>query len=223
MIALVFALEFEARYFQKFPNNSNKWVCIVNTTGLRVAEEVEKIISKNNIQCVVLMGFAGGLDESLCVGDVILAENFTSPEFLRHFKTTSGGYSFARLLTVERVLENCDQKSRFRQESHADCCDMESAHVWKLAERLSIPMLTLRSISDAWDTNMPVPGDILIDPQSSRPKPLRILAHLLRHPQRIPDLIRMLAQASTAGKRLAAVAQQRIIPDIQMLLNQKED
>jgi hypothetical protein len=218
MIAVVFALGFEAKNFNKHANNSNIEYCICNLTGRRITDEIYNIIRKNNIQCIVLLGFAGGLNTTLRVGDVILAKNYTSPQFLPHFEFMAGTCRAVHLKTVERVIEARAEKERCWQEWGADCCDMESAHVWKVAQSLSIPMITVRSISDAWDSDMPIPGNILIDPRTSKPNTLRILGYLMRHPQCLPEFLRMVRHASCAAKRLASVAEREIIPVIKRSL-----
>ena len=222
MIGVVFALEFEAKNFKKNLSNSNIKYCIINLTGLRIAEEVDFLIRKNNIQCIVLMGFAGGLNDSLCVGDVVLARNYTSAQFLPYFEASGASYKALQLVTVHHVLETSAAKEHCRQESGADCCDMESAHVWKVAQNLSIPMITVRSISDAKNSDMPIPSDILIDPRTSRPNTLRLIGYLLRHPKHVLGFIRMVQQASHAAKRLAEVAQQEMIPRIEMVIAQQK-
>ncbi len=222
MIGVVFALEFEAKNFKRNLSNSNIKYCIINLTGLRIAEEVDFLIRKNNIQCIVLMGFAGGLNDSLCVGDVVLARNYTSAQFLPYFEASSASYRALQLVTVHHVLETSTAKEHCRQESGADCCDMESAHVWKVAQKLSIPMITFRSISDSKNSEMPIPGDILIDPRNSRPNTLRLVGYLLRRPKLVPGFIRMVRQASHAAKRLAEIGQQEIIPRIEMVIAQQK-
>jgi purine-nucleoside phosphorylase len=220
VIGIVFALGFEAKNFKKNFSHSKIKYCILNVTGVRIAEEVDFLIRKNNIQCIVLMGFAGGMNDSLRVGDVVLARNYTSAQFLPHFEASAASFKIAQLVTVNHVLETRAAKEHCRQESRADCCDMESAHVWNIAQRLSIPMITLRSISDAKNSDMPIPGDILIDPRSSRPNTLRLIGYLLRHPTHVPEFIRMVRQASRAAKRLAEVGQQEIIPRIERVIAQ---
>ena len=221
MIGVIFALGFEAKNFKIHFSHSNIEYCIINMTGLRIAEEIDYLIRKNNIQCIVLMGFAGGLIQSLRVGDVVLARNYTSAQILPHFEACAASLKMVQLVTVNHVLETHAAKEHCRQDSRADCCDMESAHVWNIAQRLSIPMITVRSISDVWNSDMPIPGDILIDPRSSRPNTLRLIGYLLRHPTHVPEFIRMVREASRAAKRLAEVGQQEIIPRIERVIAQK--
>jgi nucleoside phosphorylase len=211
MIGVIFALRFEAKNFKKRFSHSKIKYCILDVTGMRMAEEVDFLIRKNNIQCIVLTGFAGGMSQSLRVGDVVLARNYTSAQFLPHFEACAANLKMVQLVTVNHVLETHAAKEHCRQESRADCCDMESAHIWNIAQRLSIPMITVRSISDAWNSDMSIPGDILIDPRSSRPNTLRLIGYLLRHPTHVPEFIRMVREASRAAKRLAEVGQQDII------------
>jgi hypothetical protein len=220
VIGLVFALKFEAKYFNKNDNISKSKFCILNTVGKRIGAEMQFLISKNNLQCIVLMGFAGGMNEFLSVGDVVLVSNYTSNQFLPHFQSIAGSHKVVNLVTVDHVLETRSEKEHCRRESGAECCDMETAHVWKIAHQFEIPMITVRCISDALTSDMPIPGNILIDPRTSRPNALRLLGYLSSHPTRIQGFIQMVRHASHAAQRLATVAQDEFLPQIESLLRE---
>jgi nucleoside phosphorylase len=84
-------------------------------TGVRIAEEVDFSIRKNNIQCIVPMGFAGGINDSLRVGDVVLARNYTSAQILPHFEASAASFKIAQLITVNHVLETRAAKEYCRR------------------------------------------------------------------------------------------------------------
>ena len=220
MIAVICALDFEAKYLKKTFNHSHVEYYVIQRTGDKVQSHIEKIISKNNVHCIVLIGFAGGLTSSFKVGDVVIARNFTSPQFCRLFDERGGDYAFAQLATVEQVAGSRVEKALLHRQTEAQCCDMETAHVWQLAERFSLPMITVRAISDAWDRDLPIPNHILIHPETSKPASFRIFFHLLSHPKIIPDFIRMVASAAHAAKRLAKVVENDVIPRVHFAVSQ---
>jgi len=220
VIAVICALDFEAKYLKKLFNHSNVIYYVIQRTGDKILSHIEKIISKNNIQCILLIGFAGGINSDFKVGDVVVARNFTSPQFYRLFEKPGGDYAFAQLATVERVAGSRAEKASLHRCTGAQCCDMETAHVWKLAERYALPMITVRAISDAWDRDLPIPDHILIHPMTSKPAGFRIFFHLLTHPRVIPDFIRMVASAAHAAKRLAMVVESDVIPRVHSAFSQ---
>jgi nucleoside phosphorylase len=80
---------------------------------------------------------------------------------LPYFEISTTGCKAVHPITVNHVLGTCDAKDHCRRESGADCSDLGSAHVWNVAQRLSIPMIPARSISDAKNSDTPFPGDML--------------------------------------------------------------
>jgi len=220
VIAVICALDFEAKYLKKTFNHSNVEYYVIQRTGDKIQSHIEKIISKNNVHCIILMGFAGGLTSVFNVGDVVIARNFTSSQFCKLFDEQGGDYAFAQLATVERVAGSRLEKALLHRQTEAQCCDMETAHVWKLAERFSLPMITVRAISDAWDRDLPIPDHILIHPDTSKPAIFRIFFHLLSYPKIIPDFIRMVASAARAAKRLAKVVESDVIPRVHLAVSQ---
>ena len=218
MIGVFFALHFEAKDYKRISNSSDTGVFIIGKTGFHITDGLDKIIRKNNIQCIVLIGLAGGLKQSLSIGDVVVAKNYTSQRFFSCLDIPNRSFGFAHLATVDRVLESRADKAIHGSLAGADCCDMETSHVWDLAQNLSLPMITIRAISDTWDTDLPVPGNILIDTRTGQPGAFKILRHLLTHPKCIPGFVRMLKQASCATRQLANVADREIIPCVRKSL-----
>ena len=72
MIGIVFAFGFDTKNFKKNFSHSKIKYCTLIMTGARITEGVVFLIRKNNIQCIVLMRFAGRLNYSLRFGDVVL-------------------------------------------------------------------------------------------------------------------------------------------------------
>jgi hypothetical protein len=58
VIGVVFALGFETKNFKNNFSHSKIEYCILNVTGIQIAEEVDFLIRKNNTQCIVIIGFA---------------------------------------------------------------------------------------------------------------------------------------------------------------------
>ena len=87
------------------------------------------------------------------------------------------------------LLATCDAKDHCRRESGADCSDLGSAHVWNVAQRLSIPVIPVRSISDTKNSDTPFPGDMLkLILETLDAITLRLIRYLLRHPKDVPGI-----------------------------------
>ena len=115
---------------------------------------------------LVSIGFAGGLDPALKVGDLFIAE--------RVFRVGSGvGYSSeltredgvdihretavyrGALVTIDEVAQTAAEKRRLRS-AGADAVDMEASEVARQAQVLDLPFQCVRVISDAADTDFSI-------------------------------------------------------------------
>ncbi|MEQ1859366.1 MAG: hypothetical protein ABMA13_05475 [Chthoniobacteraceae bacterium] len=154
---------------------------------------------------VIASGFAGGLDPALEFGQLIVAENLSTPALLAR---EPAGARRVRLASVESPLDTPADKSRIRAATGADAVDLESAAIAEVCATAAIPLLVLRIISDAAGESLPLPSGVAYDIEHQRIRPLAILNHLLTEPvavtplisfaHRLPDLQRALADALAA-------------------------
>ena len=145
---------------------------------------------------VVLVGFGGGLDPSLAIGDVIIDAPATV--------NIPAGARRGKIACADRIVATPAEKAAFRQRTGADVVEMEYEKVSRFTDRLGLPLVHIRAISDTADHTLD--GDLfhIFDPQGNI-KPGALAALVLRRPGLIPELIRLGRHTKAAGQQLAIV------------------
>jgi adenosylhomocysteine nucleosidase len=110
---------------------------------------------------IVSAGFAGALDPELARNEVVLAHEVVDreghkfavgvPEGLAQRQ----GHVRRRLLTVDGVVLEPEQKQHLRREFQADLVDMESSAVAEVCSQKLLRFLSVRVISDDASTALP--------------------------------------------------------------------
>ncbi len=127
---------------------------------------VEIAAEKYDLIGVVSTGFAGGLDPSLEVGDVFVAERVFRPEtgvgYSRDLTLADGvdvhreaGIHRGALVTIDYVAQTAQEKRRLRSLG-ADAVDMEAADVARRARSMQLPFHCVRVISDNAETDFSI-------------------------------------------------------------------
>lgn len=174
---------------------------------------------------IVSIGYAGGTDPALRVGDLLLAEKILEPppgEFhaggmqapAQEFEVDASlaarfaevappeGAALHRgaLLTVGEVVTEPEKKQALGARYDACALDMETAALARLAREKDIPFLSLRAISDAADDAlMDVSPFLEEDGEVSR---LKAGWYVLTHPSAIGPLRNLQVVARQATARL---------------------
>ena len=133
----------------------------------RARDALERVLEKYSVSTVISIGYAGGLDPKLKVGDLVVAnrilglcpekeqgdeEFFADPALVERAlllpvaagATAVGG----ELLTVDRVVCDPESKRALLKRYLALAGDMETAALAKLAAEKPLPFLSVRAISD---------------------------------------------------------------------------
>lgn len=191
--------------------------------GWRKAEEAARMaLDRFPASSVVSFGIAGGLTESVAVGDVVLcsplhAEDAASersegaPLFHsddRMVSLTGCGLEAARLkwaqaASVSALAVVCrpDEKRRLGQACSAAVVDMESYWIARVAADRGAPFLAVRAVSDGVDDALP-PLQRLVKLDGSLRR--RAAAwYFVRHPHDLVRLLRLYRNASRATRNLA--------------------
>ena len=161
-------------------------------------EAMRRLLAEVKPRMLVCAGFAGGLEPRLRVGDLVLGENFTSPEMLA---CVPGGAAVGALVTRSAPIETIEAKAALARESGALAVDMETAVVAEACRVAGVPLLAVRAISDAADTALPMPFEEWFDLASQGPRRWRLLKYLACHPGQIrlfAQFVRGLAPARRA-------------------------
>lgn len=203
MIAAAFALEFESAGFRAA---QSRQLCVsiwtLGVTGQRSAAALERLIAVHRPRILVSAGFSGALQPGLGVGSIVIGENYTAPRILDLLNGLAD-LRIGAITTAPVILESSSAKKEWGERTGALAGDLETAHLYDVCRNSDIPMLSIRSISDTVDQDLPLPGDVLIDPESGRSDPARIFRHLFRHPSKAAKFARLVADAKEAQHALA--------------------
>lgn len=183
--------------------------------GRALAEAVtEQLLQATDVDRVIVVGIAGGLEPLSAVGELIVPEVVVDDATGERFRATPAGD-----VTPKGVLRTGDEAdyglddgdvARLRDEGFT-ALDMETAAVARVCERNGIPWLAFRAISDmAGDESLGPVVMTLVNPDGS-PRVWAGIRFLLTHPQRIRRFVRLGrdAQAATIAAAEAAAAHLR--------------
>ncbi len=204
MIAITFALEYESAAFRaRHTLRLRESVWILGVMGRPAGDALRKRLDAQRPDLVLSAGFAGALQSGIQAGDLILGLNHSSPEIAAQIKLPAR-WRAGDVLTEEAIIEQGAEKRRLGETTGALAGDLETAHLAAVCFNLGIPMLSVRSISDTIDDDMPVPSVILLNPATGRPNPMGLFKHLIRNPGCIPSFNKLLKNARAAQFSLAA-------------------
>lgn len=205
MIAVTFALPSESRDFRRLLTAGNHEVAILHTgVGEKICRErIGPFLDRERFDFLISSGFAGGVEASLGVGDLLLGENVSDPELLtraRELLIARPG----RLISADRVVETENDRARFAREHDAAAVDMETFCVAEACAARNVPMLSLRVISDTAAAPFPAPPGVLFDLARQKTAPLVLAKYLARHPAGLVRLSRFARQIAAARSSLTS-------------------
>lgn len=203
MIAVVFALEFESAGFRAM---QSRQLCVetwnLGVTGVRSADALRRMIAINQPEIIVSAGFSGSLSPELQMGAIVIGQNYTDPDLLR-LLSVFPQYRTGPIVTAPHILETAAAKNELAAASGALAGDLESEHLYKVCLETGIKMVSVRTISDTLQQDLPVPGDILINPESGKTDPSAIFRYLFTHPAKAAHFARLVTGAKVAQQSLA--------------------
>src|SRR5208337_2260080 len=143
-------IEHDGRRYRLFENENAALLCAgIGAEAARRATEA--VISEVNPLRVVSVGFAGALDDSLQVGDVLHPRTvINAADGVRTDVSTGKG-----ILVSAATVAGKEQKARLGKAYGAIAVDMEAAAVAQGAEARGIEFAALKVISDDVDFNLP--------------------------------------------------------------------
>ncbi len=154
--------------------------------------------------CLISAGFAGALDNDLKIGDLLLAENFSTVHLSETRASLSGLHiQIANLLTVPALIDSPEERNKLALTSGAVAADMETEFIARACAACGIPLLSLRVISDTPHNRLPAPANVLFDIERQQTRMLKLATHLLAHPSRVPRLVHFARRIAHARKTLA--------------------
>jgi nucleoside phosphorylase len=150
----------------------------------RCRAQIEDFLRRQSFKYLISAGFAGALDQELEVGDLLLAENFSSPELVApaHLDFAGKGIFVGKLATVPGIVDSKSERDRWAAESGAAAVDMETEFIAAACAARRIPMLSLRAISDTPSKPFPAPPNVLFDLEKQKTNLSRLALYLVTHP-----------------------------------------
>ncbi len=206
-IFVTFALPEESRDFRKAIDQQPQPNIRVEHFGVgpaMAAKRVNSLLAGPKPRLLVCAGFAGGLDPKLRSGDLVVAENLSSPEVLdrvRMVVPVATPFVFGSILSRTLPVESVADKAALFRETGAFAVDMESEAVAAACRAAGVPLLVVRTISDPADAALPVPFGDWFDLEGQRPRIPGLLQYLATHPSHIfpfAKFVRGLAPARQA-------------------------
>jgi nucleoside phosphorylase len=162
------------------------------------------------VNLVLSSGLAGSLKAELVPGEIVVPRRVGTLRDASGIAATYGLVARAEqqgatvidtLLTADRVIATKEEKNRLALFGQA--VDMESFHVMSEFIYHSLPVATIRAISDANDKDLPVDFTKCLTSQGGI-KVGPLLKELVGHPAKVSDLVRFGRQSRNAAQKLTA-------------------
>lgn len=215
-------------YIGRLPGIESEVVLLITGTGgQRAYDGCSWLLGTHRPESLISTGFAGGLQESLSTGDLILATEIIRLEG-RPFDWDPGsalepiqadpscallareaveltGIDFfhGRVISAPAAVKTAGLKRWLGSTFQAVGVDMESHYIGQAAGRAGVPYLCARAVLDTVEMDLPELVDETGDlPSGNRLAP--VLRHLRRHPASTPRVVRLALTAAQARRAITA-------------------
>jgi adenosylhomocysteine nucleosidase len=203
MIAIAFALEFESACFRaRHDPRLRVGVWVLGAMGARAATSLKRKLNDSVPALLISAGFAGGLQPGLKAGDLVLGENHSDRNIVANLSLDKR-WHVGGVTTAEAILERAEDKRCLGLETGSLAGDLETAQLAEICAERRLSMLSVRCISDAVEDDLPVPADVLLNPQTGRPNPLMLFRYLISHPSCVTAFNKLLKNSRMAQVQLA--------------------
>jgi adenosylhomocysteine nucleosidase len=222
MMAVTFALPAESSRFLRLLQNKskrrndgistiagdidNRPIEVFHTgAGEKVCRQrMARFLQDRKLDCLISAGFAGALNNQLNVGDLLLAKNFSTADLSGTRSSISNfPIHIADLLTVPSMVDSSEERDKIAQATGAEAVDMETEFIARACAEHSVPLLSLRAISDTPRQPLPAPPSVLFDLDRQRTNAGRLGFYLAKNPPAIWRLISFARQIGRARERLS--------------------
>lgn len=187
---------------------SSRHVDVVATmTGIGMhaaARQASRMLDANTPEHLIVVGIAGGIGESVAVGDLVVPETVLNLETGETYRPTPLGSARPRgtLASADGVLESPADAERVRQRG-VIAVDMETAAVAAICEERGCPWSVFRAVSDRADDGTTDAAVLELAGSDGNASLASVVRFVLRRPHRIPQLVRLGMGASKAARTAA--------------------
>jgi nucleoside phosphorylase len=183
-----------------------KRIALLHTgVGAKLCQQrLKNFLAAERFTCLISAGFAGALAENLRVGELFIAENFSSADLLASSRQLLATLQprFGKLVTAPAMIEAAISRRELGARSGAEAVDMETEFIAQACAGDGVPLLSLRAISDTPAEAFPAPPHILFNLERQKTDFGRLALYLLRHPPAIVRLIQFSRRIANARATL---------------------
>jgi adenosylhomocysteine nucleosidase len=184
-------------------------------TGVGVdaaATATREVIALHKVSCVIATGFGSALRPELRRGHFLMADEVANIHghhvavdlhVRRDSLASNPTLHVGRLLTVDHLLQDADEKQRLGSNHDAMACDMESLGIAEECHRQGIRFLSVKIISEALDDALPKEVERMIGQKTIAGKLGAAAGALWNRPSSVKDLWQLKEDAIKASDRLA--------------------
>ena len=182
---------------------------VAMATGMGTAlatQSTERLLDAADIDRVLVFGITGAVDDDTPIGAVVhpalVVDGETGAE---HRPDRLGGPEPSGTMWTTNRITRPEELPALRDRGVV-CLDMETAAIAASCERQAIPWSVHRAISDR-ATDGSIDDEVFeLSNQDGTPNPRAVARYVLRHPQRLPGMVRMGKGARLATERAADAA-----------------
>jgi nucleoside phosphorylase len=188
-------------------SSTQDWAIVANGPGRSLARAAVSIACGRQIPvtAVVSIGFCGGLDSSLAVGDIVIANQVIELASGLTFSARPIGQAptatVGAIVCSDRVAVTVSEKVHLRQ-TGAIAVEMEASGVAAEAERRGLPFHCARVISDTAKEDMPLDFNRYRSADGRFNRAAVARAALLRPFTRIPGLLALQRNCRIASAQM---------------------
>ncbi len=183
-------------------------VAIVTGMGTELARtKTARLLDGVAVDRVVVVGITGALDNETPIGTLIVPETVVHSATGREYQPAPLGDAIPRgkMWTTDGLTTDHGELERLRAGGVVSL-DMETAAIAEVCEARSIPWSVFRVISDRASDGSVDEEVFRLSNQDGTPNPRAVATYFLKHPGKIPQMLRLAKGARLATQRAADAA-----------------
>ena len=165
---------------------------------------LEGFFTGGDYQALISAGFAGATTDKIDIADLVLGENFSSPQLLSKARQLlpESFTHVGKLFRVDAVIDSPGERNELALKIGAIAVDMETECIAQACAARGLPMLSLRAITDTPVDPFPMPPSVLFDLDRQRTNFKQLTFYLAKHPGAVFRLISFAQRVSRSRAAL---------------------
>ncbi|MEM9144680.1 MAG: squalene--hopene cyclase [Pseudomonadota bacterium] len=216
-LGIIAGLEAELDVLGRYRHHK-RVICGATGANARRTSRAALRMWQDGCRMLLSWGLAGGLDDTLAPGDLILPDGVVDPTGRVHWLETEALGELADpeddtamlIAGSDQMVTEPEAKAALAKASGAVAVDMETHHIVRMAEEAAFPALAIRAIADPADRAIPKAAQEGIGPDG-RPQIGSVLSGLAARPGDLPGLLALRRDYKTGLGALREVARTDVI------------